>query len=370
MPRTQYSSISCENFLDRISDDEGPDSVIVADAFQRGSEEEGVWNLQFKKAFIDSFIKDYPFGLIILVKKAGNPLSPWSILDGANKARCLRDFYDNKFPDESGDKYDDWDADMKAAFKAKTFTVQEVKVTRHDDGGVIAEMFERLNTKVVRLSAGELTNALGWQKDIWVVELARVMLHWNNTSWDDPLIASELDWGNLQQRWELSFGELNIHKRLNNMSFWTGIILSSVESNIKYFKKNYNLQKNLLLKEKDTSNEEQLQKQTGVFKDISTLLDFIEEIDNITLWSVQKGVPSMTKVAVIWHIVLHTDADTDTDELFSMVTNFYKAMFGNTNLREDFKEKMTAGGDNHINGTKIGRALEFIKEWWENQEDE
>ena len=368
MPRTQYNSISCENFLGRISDEEsGPDSVIVADAFQRGSEEKGVWNLQFKKAFIDSFIKDYPFGLIIIVKKAGNPLSPWSILDGANKTRCLRDFYDNKFPDESGNKYDDWDADMKAAFKAKTFTVQSVKVTRHDTPGVIAEMFERLNTRVVPLSAGELTNALGWQKDIWVIELARVMLHWNNTSWDDPLITSELDWGNLQQRWEEAFGDLIIHKRLNNISFWTGLILSSVESNIRYFKKKYILQKDLLLKEKVTSSEVQLQKQTKVFNDITTLLKFIEDIDDKTLWGARQGVPSITKIAVIWHIILAGENIV----MFVMITRFYKAMFDDTVLRDLFKETMTAGGDNHINGTKIGRALGFINNWCnEHPEDE
>ena len=360
MPRTQYNSISCENFLGRISDGE----ILVADAFQRGTEQVGVWTLQFKKDFIDSFIKDLPWGLIILVKKAGNAMTPWSILDGANKTRCLRDFYDNTFPDRAGNKFKDWDPDMKAAFKAKTFTVQEVKVTHHDPPGLIAEMFERLNTKVVPLSAGELTNALGWQRDIWVVEMAKTMLHWNNASWENPLIADGLDWENLQQRWEAAFGDLSTHKRLNNVSFWAGLLLSSIQRNIKYFKKNYNLQKKFLLTEKDTSDEGRLQKQTKVFNDISTMLDFIEAIDNVTLWGVRKGVPSITKVAVIWHIILSDGAN----EMFDMITEFYKALFGNTALRDCFKETMTSGGDNHINGTKIGRALEFINNWWQGDD--
>ena len=116
------------------------------------------------------------------------------------------------------------------------------------------------------------------------------------------------------------------------------------------------------MSEKDSSDEVKFQKQTKVYNDIAKLLDFIEEIDNRTLWGIQKGLPSSTKIAVIWHIVLNGLGN----EMFEMVTQFYKAMFDNTELRENFKEKMTAGGDNHINGTKIGRALEFINEWWEN----
>ena len=358
MPRKSEGAYKCDDFLAAISDKE----ILVADAFQRGTEEIGVWSLPFKRAFIDSFIKDYPFGLIILVKKAGNPLSPWSILDGANKSRCLRDFRNNLFKDENGKYFDDWEIAMQEAFKAKTFTVQEVKVTRHDPRGIIAEMFERLNTRVVPLSAGELINALGWENDIWVIELARTLLHWNNTSWENAMVESELEWGNLQHRWEEVFGGLVIHKRLNNLAFWTGIILSSMESNIRYFKKKYNIQKDLLMSEKDSSDEVKFQKQTKVYNDIAKLLDFIEEIDNRTLWGIQKGLPSSTKIAVIWHIVLNGLGN----EMFEMVTQFYKAMFDNTKLRENFKEKMTAGGDNHINGTKIGRALEFINEWWEN----
>jgi hypothetical protein len=362
MPRKSERAYKCEDFLAAIEEQE----ITIADAFQRGTEQLGVWSLAFKRAFIDSFIKDFPFGLIILVKKAGNPLSPWSILDGANKSRCLRDFRNNLFKDNNGKHFDDWEMRLQEAFKAKTFTVQEVKVTRDDPRGVIAEMFERLNTRVVPLSAGELTNALGWQKDIWPIELARTMIHWDATSWEDEMVAGALDWGNLQDRWEAVFGTLISHKRLNNLSFWTGIIISSMESNIRYFKKNYNLQKDLLLNEKETTDEVRLQKQTKVFNDITILLDFIVEIDDPTLWGVRQGIPSITKVAVIWHIILAGESEG----MFEIVTQFYKAIFDNTELRDTFKEKMTAGGDNHVNGTKIGRALEFINEWGVNLADD
>ena len=357
MPRKSERAYKCEDFLAAIEDKE----ITIADSFQRGDEENGVWSLTFKREFIDSFIKDYPFGLFILVKKAGSPLAPWSILDGANKTRCLRDFRNDGFKDKDGMFFSCWELREQEGFKAKTFTVQEVKVTRDDPPGVIAEMFERLNTRVVRLSAGELTNALGWQKDIWPIEIARTMLHSGVTSWEDPMVAGYLDWRNLQSRWEVVFGTLSLDKRLNNLSIWTGIIISSMESNIGYFKKDYSRIKDLLLNEKETTVEVRLQKQTKVFNDITTLLDFMEEINNLTLWGVKQGVPSITKVAVIWHIIL----TGESEGMFEIVTQFYKAMFDNTNLRDTYKKKMTAGGDNHVNGTKIGRALEFIKEWAE-----
>ena len=357
MPRKSERAYKCQDFLGSVEDKE----ITIADFFQRGDEENGVWPIEFNKAFIDSFIKDYPFGLIILVKKAGNQLAPWSILDGANKTRCLRDFRNNGFKDKDGKYFDDWELRDQEAFKAKTFTVQEVKVMRDDPPGVIAEMFERLNTRVVPLSAGELTNALGWQKDIWPIEIARTMLHWDATSWEDPMFACYLDWGDLQSRWEGVFGTLSRDKRLNNLSFWTGIIISSMESNIRYFKKDYKGLKDLLLNEKETTVEIRFQKQTKVFNDITTLLDFTAEIDNLTLWGVKQGLPSITKVAVIWHIIL----TGESEGMFDTVTQFYKAMFDNTELRDTYKEKMTAGGDNHVNGTKIGRALEFINKWAE-----
>jgi hypothetical protein len=355
MPRKSERAYKCQDFLDSVEDKE----ITIADDFQRGDEEKGVWSIKFKRAFIDSFSKDFPFGLIILVKKAGNQLAPWSILDGANKTRCLRDFRNNVFKDKDGKYFDDWELRQQEAFKAKTFTVQEVKVMRDDPPGLIAEMFERLNTRQVPLSAGELTNAIGWQKDIWPIEIARTMLHWDATSWEVPMFVGDLDWGSLQSRWEDVFGELSIDKRLNNLSYWTGIIISSMESDIKYFKKDYNLQKKLLLDEKISTVEVRVQKQTKVFNDINTLLDIITDVNNLTLWGVTNGVPRITKIAVIWHLILHDDIEG----MFERVKEFYKAMFDNTELRESFKETITSGGDNHVNGTKIGRAIEFINGW-------
>ena len=101
MPHINTLNTTAIAFIGRLS--ENPDLptgelIQICGEFQRGDEDTGVWPTPMKRAYIDSLLKGYPTGVTMIVKPPGaSHTTKWMILDGANRARALRDFMNDKF---------------------------------------------------------------------------------------------------------------------------------------------------------------------------------------------------------------------------------------------------------------------------------
>lgn len=351
MPLTEILQKACKILLYEVDDN----SIKVADAFQRGDDETGVWPAWMKRDFVDSFKKGYPFGMITLVKPAGNPLQPWSILDGANRIRCLRDFKKNKFKSNKGKYFRDWNANEIAAFNERRLTVEQTKIQREDPKNIISDMFCRLNTRVMPLSNGELIKAMGWQRDIHVIELSKVWARWDDYGWDEE----DKEYDTLQFRWEELFGVIKPHKRCINLAFFTGLYLSSIYDNIELFNKSFQIQDPYLSKEVDIDDD--TEKVVKFHMHIEQFLNVMTEINDRTLFKCQKGVPALSSVSIIWDMVLR-DMFDDVDFEEKLIA-FYQRLLVDSDLCDKFESIMKKGGDNHVTNSKLANAVEFINNW-------
>jgi hypothetical protein len=330
--------------------------IKIADAFQRGDDETGVWPASMKKDFINSFVNDFPFGMITLVHD--DPSGPKSILDGANRVRCLRDFKENKFKNRDGKYYDGLTPTQKAEFENRVFQIQIVEIKRTEPKNIVAKMFTALNTRVVRLSNGELIKAMGYKEDCFCIELAKIWMKWDTHEWGEE----DKEFAELQKRWELLFGELREHKRCNNLAFFTGLFLSSIHKDIKLFKQKFQVQETKLELEFDLNETDETDRIINIHTHIEEFLDIMEKIYDSSLFKAQKGVPSLPSVSIIWYLVINDMLDDE--DLEEAVIEFYKQLMSNTALNFQFQGIMAKSGNNEITKSKLCRQIEFITTWY------
>ena len=92
--------------------------IKVCAAFQRGDD---ALDVGMKRALINSILD--PIGTIMLVKPAGaSTTTNHYILDGGNRSRVIRDFFEDKFPIDTQDGrklYSELSEGVKAEFANK-----------------------------------------------------------------------------------------------------------------------------------------------------------------------------------------------------------------------------------------------------------
>ncbi len=367
MPKNTQTSTTNQQFVEQLNENyafEG-DGIQIAAEFQRGDEETGVWSLSLKREYIDSLLNGYPVGPTMLIKPAGCAHhNKWMILDGGNRARALRDFFNNKFKTKGetpGDKkfFKDLDVETREKLKHAPLYLIQVRITRTDPDDIVAELFTRINTKITPLKDGELIKALGWQNDREIIQTSKMLIGqpWFNA---ENINDENTKIKNCRERFHKIFpaGKNNSRetKRCDNLAMMCGYIVSSITNNLNKFDKRFPRLKNYLKKEYTFTEEDQ----KTFYTRMNTLCDILESMNDTCLHKLfpsQCGMPSRIKIFPIWGLII---TDNMTHEIKSKIIAFYQKLETNIELREQLAAILSANGDNHMNTNKLENVKNLI----------
>lgn len=367
MPKNTQTSTTNQQFVEQLNENyafEG-DGIQIAAEFQRGDEETGVWSLSLKREYIDSLLHGYPVGPTMLIKPAGSAHhNKWMILDGGNRARALRDFFNNKFKTKGetpGDKkfFKDLDVETREKLKHAPLYLIQVRITRTDPDDIVAELFTRINTKITPLKDGELIKALGWQNDREIIQTSKMLIGqpWFNA---ENINDENTKIKNCRERFHKIFpaGKNNSRetKRCDNLAMMCGYIVSSITNNLNKFDKRFPRLKNYLKKEYTFTEEDQ----KTFYTRMNTLCDILESLNETCLHKLfpsQCGMPSRIKIFPIWGLIV---TDNMTHKIKSKIIAFYQKLESNIELREQLASILSANGDNHMNTNKLENVKNLI----------
>ena len=124
-----------------------------------------VWNQDYKDFFIDTVLNDYPAPAIFIYQEiTPEGVSKVSIVDGKQRLSTLFEFANNEFAvfEKStierlrGQFFKDFDVDVKQKFWKYQFAIEYLPSS---DEKIIADIFDRINRNVTKLTSQELRHA-------------------------------------------------------------------------------------------------------------------------------------------------------------------------------------------------------------------
>ena len=332
----------------------GCSGVSVESSFQRGDEDLGVWNTHFKQCYIDSLQKGYPSGIITLVKDFNNAKSaegPWKVLDGGNRMRTIRDYMEDKFVDENGNKYTELTPDARAEFNTILIPIQEITIETSDPENTIADMFIRLNTKTNPLRHGELFKAHGHRSDVWEIELAKKII---GDIWSSQFTDNNDSIKIIREFWETTLSELRETSRCDTLAMMIGYIISAKTSSFVYFDKRYKNVSNKLSHAGEEPSQDILDQ---IYKKFREFLDILNNIDDKSIFGkTTKGTPPQIKISPIWKKVCEgTMTQVDRKKFI----DFYNNLSINVSLKNEYLE-LFKGSNSETSTGKIQKIVDFI----------
>jgi len=382
MPRTTYSTVTIEVFVRRLTDNTiAPHervSIAKSTTFNRGNEQDGVWNLRMKADYIDSILKGYPCGQISLVRDYGNAMnnyaSPSLILDGANKSRTLRDFVIGNFSVrvlvddvETICLFTTMPEILQARFLTTTLSISLSEILRDDPPSAISTMFTRLNTKQVPLSQGELIKAFAWRKNHTIPELAKNII--GGAAWNTHIASGLIEGepypmpesiapyvGRIQQlrsNWEASgMGELSERTRLDNFALLCGMIISASRHNINCYDKRFSRLEGYL------SDDLSVEAVGDVLTSLEKFVEVMAEIYHDSVFGrVKCGMPSKKFTAYVFApIINHSVPVQQRNVDIARMCYYFAALQVNSDALERFKDICSSGGDNHNTSSKFAQV--------------
>lgn len=333
------------------------DCIRVADTFQRGTEDDGIWTNRQSMDYIDSLQKDYPTGIITLVKDfRKQSKTPWSVLDGGNRCRAIRDYKGDKFTNRDGNKYSDLDADTRAKFNTTAIPCQWITIQKQDSPTTISEMFIRLNISGTKLSPGELIKAHAWKGNVDDIEIAKKII-------GDVWSSNHTDYRNLsiREKWNNVFSNVGERKRCNNLVLMTAFIVSAKLDDFGKFSTKYETIKNNLSNPDVKLTSVELNK---IYSKLTTFLDIMDKIYDISIFGkAGRGFPAKNKLSPIWYPICNNMMNSDLQKQFII---FYKDLLTSNDLREQY-ELLTEekNSDRSLNtwGLKMEKVVKFITEY-------
>jgi hypothetical protein len=361
------------------------DRIKIESAFQRGSEAKGVWDVRAGQLFIDSIQRGYPPGIIMLVRSEDAP-EPWKVLDGGNRLRALRAFLDNDFQDLDGRKFqsdDAWDGrvldpEERADFKAHEVAVQEITVGRGESNAV-CEMFIRINTTGKPLKDGETFKGLGWNKDYWVLEMAKAMIGpsgeygWTDHNFNDSDHASygtapQYTLAAVRAKWEEAIGTISERPRYQSFAMAIGFIVSAHLGDFSKFSSRFRDTSDDVREAGPTVSAAELQNVLRRLHRFADVLSKINKRDPFVKEALRKkstkGFLPKLKAAPIWKRICN-DALTPTDE--QKIIDFYNSPSSEEKLLHGFLE-VGKGSNSDTSAPRIERIISFILTKQSNEE--
>ena len=362
MVQLQTSQCTIYGLFKRV---ENPDNDVdfgemieVSSDFQRGDEETGVWNTDAKRDYIISLERNYPTGLISVIKPHINGGShPYKVLDGGNRVRAIRDFMNNKF-DVDGLYYSaepSIGVRRQESLNHTCIAFQTIRLERNDPETTISEMFTRLNTSSVPLSAGELIKSHGWLKNKNIIEMAKYFVGdtWETEYSNDVILLIRSAWIKVFCGDDPS--KLKEGKRCDSLAMMCAFIVSSITGDFATFDKRYNSLKYHL--DIELTSEHVL----VVADKITRFLDVMKEAYTRDIFSsVINGIPSRKMVAPVWFKICDGSI---TPELQSKMKRFYKAILENNKLKNAYISIRDGGSNGETNIGKMGKIIALIEEW-------
>ncbi len=389
MPHKTFEQISVEELCDCISCSDGQPEFNICPEFQRGTEAKGVWSLPEQKAFIKSINSNMPCGAITIVRERPRARR-WSILDGGNRTRAIRDYRDNKFAAQIGENFDERKFESlsegeQSDLKNKRLTLEKVTILPSDSDDIIARMYCALNSNGKKLCAGELLKAWGWKGTIPIINLAKELMEedseFHDASEEDESSDSESAdkhgehgahsdvVGNnsvsaLRQRWKAVIGKApSPRPRSKTLAYMIGLIASSVSSdrctdNTRLCGCNY---RDLMRSGKLTSAPLSPEHRQKVLQDLHLLLTFLDGVFGKVYYmkSAPGGCPPIKLLAAVWAEIVTGRMSPRAVDVFK---RFYLAM-SDPVLHAEFKATVDAKGDGHITPKKIGGIKKLILDW-------
>ena len=337
------------------------DDILIAKEFQRGDEKTGIWTKRDKTCFLDSIKEGFPVGILTFVKNCGGAHhSPWMILDGANRARTLRDFLNGNITDGKSKKFDELGAEEKAKFKTRTVPCEWVRIERGDHPDIIAKMFCRLNTSATPLSQGELIKARGWLNNVPIIELAKHFTGWYNTfERPDEYCLTQNDVEliyKLKDIWDKCIGKISETKRCDNLAMFCGYIISAFTGQFNLFDKRFEKLSPYFQSE---WTEENFQK---VKKAIIHLINIMHKIGKDTklntIFKINKGLIPKAHIAPIWYAIITNFAECPMEK----IVEFYRGTTIDSWAQAELKKILKKGGNNEMGLSKMQNALRYINE--------
>ena len=329
------------------------ESITILSDFQRGNEETGVWSLQAKLKYIVSLMKRYPAGILTLVK--GPETDPscnsnWSVLDGGNRLRAIRDYMNNTFKNQEGKFFSELTPEESADFKVIMLPTQWLNIEQSDPPNTIAEMFCSLNTSAKPLSNGELFKAHGWKGNISEIELSKKLVGnvWKS-AWNDQRLDI------IRALWCDKFAPISENKRCGNLALAIGFVLSAKNSSFSQFDPKYcNINKFLSVADQYPTEEDL----SSIYKKLTALIEILDKISTAkTLFGNNKGFPSKSKISPIWKPICENSL---TPELQSNMIKFYNDHALNLDTMKEYNRLLTNGGDNHIAAGRVNAVHEYM----------
>jgi hypothetical protein len=331
--------------------------ISISSDFQRGDEETGVWSEKMNITFIDSRMKGYGIGLITFVRYVDEEI--WSVLDGGNRCRALRDFYNGVFKWD-GKKYDELSGDERGKLDYMTMPCEKLTIEPGDPPDTIAEMFTRLNTSSKTLSAGELCKAHGYRRNILEIEVAKKIVGgdaWTNSSVTDARIDA------IRVRWVSIMGEITEGNRCESLKTIIGYIMSAILKKLKVFSPTdaYKKWKNDFTIIGDFSNMDDTANEK-IDKIVEKFNSFLENIESMSesardfiFKKKSKGFTRTVYISHIWFNVINENIQQED------IVEFYNYMAVKPNIQIKFISIMSAK-DNHPTTAKMTKLALLIED--------
>ena len=362
MVQLQTSQCTIYGLFKRV---ENPDNDVdfgemieVSSDFQRGDEETGVWNTDAKRDYIISLERNYPTGLISVIKPHINGGShPYKVLDGGNRVRAIRDFMNNKF-DVDGLYYSaepSIGVRRQESLNHTCIAFQTIRLERNDPETTISEMFTRLNTSSVPLKPGELIKSHGWLKKKKIIEMAKYFVGdtWETEYSNDVILFIRSEWIKVFCGDDPS--KLKEGRRCDSLATMCAFIVSSITEDFATFDKRYDSLKAHLDTEL-TSEHVMI-----IATKLAQFLDIMKDAYTRDIFSVvTNGMPSRKMVAPVWFKICD---GTMTPELQNKMKRFYKAILENQELQDIYFGIRDKGSNGETSTGKMGKIIDMIKEW-------
>ena len=364
MPQINTLNTTAIAFIGRLSENEElptGELIQICGEFQRGDEDTGVWPTPMKRAYIDSLLKGYPTGVTMIVKPPGaSHTTKWMILDGANRARALRDFMNDKFTTsgetkEDRKKFSQLNTETRVVMQQRAVHIQEIRITRDDPVDIIADLFSRINTKICPLKPGELIKAHGWLKNIPIIETAKGLVggRWHGHMEEIPAWIQTIctSWHELFPPG--THGERET-KRCSNLATMCGMIVSSIEEDIVLLDSDYKKLKRHLTPENSISTE----LATRLTARFTNFLNIMSNIPNVhDIMPSQCGMPKKKKCFPIWGFII---GERMTNIFRERLIQFYTDIQNDSNLKAAYEQILSRGGDSHITLNKLNAVYNLI----------
>lgn len=355
MVKTESRQIPLEILCKNLTNPDSVDAITLAPEYQRGNEESGVWNKNQKTLFIDSLIKSFPFGNLTFIRTEGD--RTMQALDGANRCRAMRDYLQNKFPNNEKKYYKKLnrdepntfqylDSETRAKLTNKLINCEIVTIEENDPPNTIGNMFIRLNNTGTKLSQGELINAVDYKNNIKLINLAKSIIDgWSNTS--------EIG-NNLNTKWNNVFGKkLSRTTRATTLALTVGFACAFSSKQFKLFDNRYAKIESELFKEitDDTIN--------NTIELFNEFLDICQEIhrDNIEKLFGKissNGMPNRRDIAPVVYCMLEDDYNKD-----NLVKIFKIICQDNVKLNE-YVSQVTKGSNSETSKTKMQEIKQYM----------